>query len=911
MKNLQNQIMIYSVDTAAFYNDVEKSLDNRLKKNKFHQSEMEKYIKPLKKLMEAKNKNNTVEIAKLETKINRFKKYQSKINEYLTFDEETGLYSVNEQSQLHKYHVSVQERITDIKDRLETEADKQVDIRTLREDALKSSNKITQFESTLTRTLGVEKDETTTDILVVRAYRYVIFKQIMEQGFINADGEHFQYFTSSAGNIRQKKSLWIKSSVYESIENKLMCGLTRDMVNAEGGMNLNKFNAYTALCNTASTPWIDFDIKKAIVVPDFSTLINAEVDYIDSEYNITRKFDDVEINHVDGSGIYLATKGEENKNFQFRMPFFKGLMIGFDYVKFINEFEGNPIVTDIYGKKHDIIKKGIKYIFTKSQFKMWKMFNTGKNSWKTYQDNFKKFGCEASKCKEESDTFADKPISYQVLQTLNHMTKEELTQISQYTIDTIENVGNDLNTMKKILGADDSNENKRGLEKAISIYPNLINDSYSREVIKENKGSMVKSARAGKLLIPNTKRTYIAPDLFAFAEYLFLGIDNPEGLLNDGEVSCSLYEEGQKLDALRSPHLFREHCVRTNKVDTVIERYGKEIKISDWFITKSVHTSVKDLISKQLMFDCDGDDSLLISDPTFVSIAEKHMKNIVPLQYALGVATEELITNENIYNGLVKAYSKNIGIISNDISKIWSSENPDEDLVKLLCYENNACIDFAKTLWYPERTPEVNQKIKAYTKNKLPYFFKYAKGKKTEQVEEANNSVVNMLKTVIPNKRIVFENVVEGFNYKNLMKNPNTKVDEAIVETFERINKVKHWDIKRQLNENGNSRKLGELVVYKEFRAELLKLGSRQHVVDVLIEYLYGVKETENKQSLWYLFGDDIVRNLQLNIQGIVECVDCGEVIDQPKQRQCRCNSCQSIRDKENNKKRQQKFKQK
>ena len=72
------------------------------------------------------------------------------------------------------------------------------------------------------------------------------------------------------------------------------------------------------------------------------------------------------------------------------------------------------------------------------------------------------------------------------------------------------------------------------------MYPNLINDVYSREVIKEKKRSLVKGARAGKLILDGTKRTYIAPDLFAFAEWLFLGIEEPNGLLADGEVSCRL-----------------------------------------------------------------------------------------------------------------------------------------------------------------------------------------------------------------------------------------------------------------------------------------------------------------------------------------------------------------------------------
>ncbi|WML44066.1 hypothetical protein [Neobacillus sp. PS3-40] len=921
-EQLQNQIYIFSVDTAAFYNNLEVSLDKQLMEYKQYKANLAEVIRLLNEIKLTSNKllqmdtefeSYESEINKLEKKIiNLHEKYilfKPSIDEYLIFDKKSHTYIVNKDSLLYRSEQYINNCISQLKEKLDKEAVEYKGRRILRDDALRSSNKISQFESTLTRTLGVKKDKTTTDIIVVRAYRYAIFEQIMNEGFKYGD-DVYQYFTSSAGNIRNKKSIWIKSSVYEKVKNKLMCGLSIEDINNKGGMNLNKFSSYTALCNTASTPWKDFDITKAIVVPDFSTIINADVDYIDSDYNINPCNMPVEIPHTDGAGMYLASADEDNKSFQFRMPFFKGLMIGFPIYKFIKKFNGNPIVKDIYGEDHDVMKEGILYIFTASQFKMHRFFD----SWKDYQDAFKKYGCEAAKCKEEVEVFDDKPISYQVLQTLNKMTKEELEKISEHTVNTIKSVGNDIEVMMDILGAGKSNENKRGLEKALEIYPNLLNDDYCKEVIKEKRLSLIKSARAGKLLIPGTKRTYIAPDLFAFAEWLFLGIESPNGLLNDGEVSCSLYDDGQRLDALRSPHLFREHCCRTNKVDKVI-RDGKEIKISDWFITKNIYTSVKDMISKQLMFDVDGDDSLIVCEPSFVSIAERHMEGIRVLQYELGVATQEKITNANLYSGLTKAYAKNIGEISNEISKIWANKEPDLDSIKRLVYENNACIDYAKSLWYPTRPPEINKQIKKHTGNKVPHFFRFAKGKSKDQVATSSNSVVDLLvsEKIIPNNRIHFEKVIKGFDYKKLMKNPKVKVDEnkEIIEVFEKINKLKHWDIKKQLKEKEGSKKSCELAVYKEFRDELLKLGKRELVVDVLIKYLYDIKETKNKQSLWFMFGNDIVRNLQLNIQGIVECIECGEVIEEPKQRQIRCDSCQSDRNKENNRKRQQKHKSK
>ena len=45
---------------------------------------------------------------------------------------------------------------------------------------------------------------------------------------------------------------------------------------------------------------------------------------------------------------------------------------------------------------------------------------------------------------------------------------------------------------------------------------------------------------------------------------------------------------------IASLYLYREHAIRKNVLDE---------RIAEWFITKGVYTSVKDPISKILMFD--------------------------------------------------------------------------------------------------------------------------------------------------------------------------------------------------------------------------------------------------------------------------------------------------------------------
>ena len=76
-------------------------------------------------------------------------------------------------------------------------------------------------------------------------------------------------------------------------------------------------------------------------------------------------------------------------------------------------------------------------------------------------------------------------------------------------------------------------------------------------------------------------------------EWLFLGIENPNGLLGADEVYCSLFRNGE-VDLLRSPHLYKEHAIRTNV---------KNESTKKWFKTNAAYTSCRDLVSKILQFD--------------------------------------------------------------------------------------------------------------------------------------------------------------------------------------------------------------------------------------------------------------------------------------------------------------------
>ena len=90
----------------------------------------------------------------------------------------------------------------------------------------------------------------------------------------------------------------------------------------------------------------------------------------------------------------------------------------------------------------------------------------------------------------------------------------------------------------------------------------------------------------------------------------------------------------------------------------------------------------------------DGDMGLVVNEDILIEEAEKACKDIRPLYYEMGKAKAIELNNDNLYNGMVTAYrGGNIGLYSNDISRIWNSEKPNLDVIKLLCMENNFVID--------------------------------------------------------------------------------------------------------------------------------------------------------------------------------------------------------------------------
>ncbi|MDD3085255.1 MAG: hypothetical protein PHU32_05210, partial [Candidatus ainarchaeum sp.] len=664
MANLQKQVHIKSIDTSFFYTYTEKKVLNELRKLKYAKKHESRY--KTNKRIPFDNEEELNYLYKLRKRTMTLKpndNLHDKFNNYIIVT--------------NRIEEIIKERTKELKDKSKVEFEINFTRKITKE--MMPANTISIFESSLTRTLDINTDEITDNLIVIRIYHYDILNNLIKNGF-DYNNKHYILFTASSGMLKDKKVMFIEEEIFKIHQQTIYCGLTIDKIN-EKGVIVNKFLSYLALTTTASEKWLDFDINKCIIVNDFENILPMEeVNFIDYEkydekglWKITKENKDITIPVMDGAGICLNYTGIV------RMPFVKGLMVEFNFKDFIKEkraeekknawIQGKKIhttkigkVKDIWNRDFDILKDNIEYIFTKSQFKMWKYYK----NWNDYKTKFIENNCEASKCMGESKEFKNAKFSYQALQTLYDLTDEELREILKDTNDTINNIGKDRQSILNALNATKKNEKKNNWQQALEIYPELLNDKYTKKVLRETNQSIVDNAKQGKFKVNGTY-TFILPDVFAFAEWLFLphtkkNPNIPKGLLNKGEVSCNHFIDKQEVSLTRSPHLNFSHCINTNVIND---------KTSKWYKAKGVYTSIFSTNSLTMAYDVDGDETLIIAEPTIVKVAKRVMERhkFIPLYYDMKSGKSTTITNETLLSSMTSAFGKSVGGTTNNLTK--------------------------------------------------------------------------------------------------------------------------------------------------------------------------------------------------------------------------------------------------
>lgn len=203
----------------------------------------------------------------------------------------------------------------------------------------------------------------------------------------------------------------------------------------------------------------------------------------------------------------------------------------------------------------------------------------------------------------------------------------------------------------------------------------------------------------------------------------------------------------------------------------------------------------------------------------------------------------------------------------------------------------------------------------------MPHFFIYAKDKKDNQVSDINASLVNRLNDIIPNPRINCRKLGLGkIDHKLMMHNVDAVCNVAFTDSGKIIKEktdpliVRYCELNKKYqfalndavrgfssDDASKSRMHRELKYRKisnQILEELSSFGySDVEIVDILVKFLYGIKNGKNKMALWLCYGDIVYDNLSRNIRPKtkeIQCVDCGKWfnVSVKDNETCRCHDC-------------------
>lgn len=724
-----------------------------------------------------------------------------------------------------------------------------------------------------------EKNPLVMEIVYLKtAKQNEILRQIIDRG-LDIGEQHYIFYSSTTNQMKRGESILINEEFYKSHEQEITIGLTDDVVNKKGGCNTGKRLAYNGLLmSTSFVPdGYEINIDNCLVVPDFKTTMNEKVACINHDENVITgievRNEDIEIPQTDGAGIFLP--GVLPTTAQIRCGHIKGCIFPFDFMKFLRQdsVEGvkpNPIISDIWGKEHNVIDENIKVLLTGSQVKMWSYYD----SWDEFKKIFKKCGKKIAINKfADTEPKGYTKTSYQFIQTLSSekLTDDKIKELCADTLEYLTMLKTDANKIAEILS-------EPYLSEAIRIYPNLIQDNYIQRKLENKFRSERKDACGNKLILKDSLYSYICPDLYAFCEWLFCGIENPKGIIPRDYVYNSFYNDKSYniVDCLRSPHLYMEHGIRNLVKGDVLEL------CKEWFIGCDTVVSSHDLLCRILQFDVDGDEILLTPNKTLIECVpgDKHI-----LYYKSFDAVKSPVIKEAIYKALVASMdNSNIGDISNVMTKNYNNKNTDDDFNKIMCCLNNLTIDFPKTQ-HNISLGLYEDKFNQLKSEKAPYFFMFAKNKKKSCCKELSISNCDRICKYIhkntANKRYTWK-TEEKFNV-GMLCDANIKVDVKSAEYTELSNLM--LDLKRkeqtlqfqidneikQMNESDAIREriskydvfydLCEKVILRIFN------GNRMVAAENLIDFEYLQRENcdAGKNILWNCFGDIILSNIKNN----------------------------------------------
>ena len=611
------------------------------------------------------------------------------------------------------------------------------------------------------------------------------------------NGEKYTRFSCSAGQARVSTVVFIQDKIKKEMQDRLNNG---GFVFDQNGMSNvsfapSKYNAYFGLYTSATKEVTE---PRFCIIPDFCETQTVKVDYITttddkSDDIVEEKEIEVEFNRFDGNGlispemakqwskdigIYTPDKDDIGYiacQFCMRYSFAKGMLNTFDFVKWCEEKnDGNYIIKDIYGEYVDL--RDIDVILTEGQTKCWDKF--GYNviqedktvklipSQDIYVHNSHEngliWGVTRYTPKEDDRILI---TNYQFLQTLK-MSDEDIKELCQDTVDYLQGVSCDnfYYTLLFMLGENMNYDSMLNYMESSDNYwlkslicnPNLLNDKYTKEKIRDCLVRKIEQACMGKIMVDGNFQVII-PDSYAFMEWTcYRDPKKVNGLLKSGQCYSKFWKDrnSNRILSQRSPLTHFSEC---HLLDV---EWNEEI--NKWFkysYTGFYINTHDDSTMRWAGADFDYDIVASTNNPVMIRSVYKDQK---PVTYDIPKPFKKQFNEEDLFIADCHTFGSLIGPLTNNgttivalISKyreIVRQTNSEEDKkklklledrLKMVCASQSRQIDKAKigknvkgipSIWKQwqhikdddnEEQKEEKRFYNAILCDRRPYFFKY------------------------------------------------------------------------------------------------------------------------------------------------------------------------------------------
>ncbi|WEZ09562.1 hypothetical protein P5663_06875 [Priestia flexa] len=309
---------------------------------------------------------------------------------------------------------------------------------------------------------------------------------------------------------------------------------------------------------------------------------------------------------------------------QGRLPYFKGLIVRFDFKKWCKDNDVTTII-DLFGKSHNI--DDIDIIATESCWKVFQDYTNGKkeslftsiDDWYEALDKyqFNEFGI-ANYAKSEKKYGQFAKLNYQFIYALPNLTYDDLRSLSKPYEKLLYKVkqGKDISYIKAFLNMLDKSDSEDKFTskclKILDIDERMMHDTKVYSFIVNQVKDQLKELCKGRITIRGGYR-YLAQDPIAYMEYV--AGKEVKGFLDSYEVYKE-NTEGQHL-LMRNPTTSPKEVVKAN----FINKNNEYVKHLDSVIL----TSVNDLLLPKFTADVDGDTALFTKEPKLLSAIHENV----------------------------------------------------------------------------------------------------------------------------------------------------------------------------------------------------------------------------------------------------------------------------------------------